>query len=307
MPSTVADSTTRAHRQAHLGHRVTASPRRSFSASSSPWPSRRQGDAQHQIRRAWSAGPPGAGRVFQAQASLRGSQLAGRAASCQCPGLPGGTVGQDGPAGEQLADESHPCAPRPGPVRSRQPVRADVPGPHQCRGGSVAGWLTAPAGPDEVQARQAAVAELRDAVGASEAAACSTRRASPTCAGCGRRRVAAGPSPLPAWGRPVAAALVVLAGTALAGWLLGLGPWPLLLVFFAQGAFALRLRPRGRRPRGRQGPGGRITTGRPPAGGAGARRLTSPLLRGMQTGLPPSGLPACSYVGRLARLVASWR
>jgi hypothetical protein len=238
---------------------------------------------------------------------LRRSQVAGRAAELYEARLAFLTGERAGGAatGERFADESHPCALDldlfgRGSLFERLCLARTSAGEE-----ALADWLRTPADPDDVRARQAAVRELRGALGAREAAALLEPAGVTDLRGL-LAWAQAGASPLPAWGRPVAVALVVLAGAALAGWVaFGLGPWPLLLVLAVEGAFAHRLRERV----------AAVLAGiKDQAGGLRlvavllARlergRFTAPLMRQMQAELLHHGFSACSYVGRLARLVA---
>src|SRR5262249_14610511 len=113
---------------------------------------------------------------------------------------------------------------------------------------SLASWLRAPATPDEVRARQDAVAELRHRIDLREDLA---RLGDEVLS-------AADPGELAIWGadapiladgaaRWAAAALAALSVTALIAWPLGAGPWPFVAMAVIEGAFALRYRERVRR------------------------------------------------------------
>jgi hypothetical protein len=177
---------------------------------------------------------------------LLGSRIAGRAAEwyeTRLACLQGGWAGR-GPAGERFADESHPCA-----------LDLDLCGRGslferlgQARTGAgeeiLAGWLKSPADPEEVRARQAAVAELRGAVEEREQLALLEPAGVVDDAGL-REWVASAPDPGPAAPRLVAFALILAMAAALAGWLLlRLGPYPLLVVLAVEAALAYRMRPR---------------------------------------------------------------
>jgi hypothetical protein len=239
--------------------------------------------------------------------SLQGSQLAGRAAEwyeTRLACLQGGWAGR-GPAGERFADEAHPCA-----------LDLDL-----CGRGSLferlclartgageevlAGWLKSPADPEEVRARQDAVAELRGAVEDREQTALLEPAGVVDVARL-REWVTAAPNPGPLWQRFAAFALVLAVAAALAVWFLfRLGPYPLLAVFAAEAALAYRMRPRVRASLaavvGRSGEISLIV--------ALLRRLErgrfrSPWLCRLQADLLEGGPSSSRRVGWLVRLVA---
>ncbi len=107
----------------------------------------------------------------------------------------------------------------------------------------LASWLCAPAGPDEVRARQAAVAELRPRLDLREDLALLGEDV----------RASVHPAALSAWGaeppvpgasgwRVVAALLALLAVAGLAAWILGAGPLPFLVALALEGMVAVRFR-----------------------------------------------------------------
>jgi hypothetical protein len=169
----------------------------------------------------------------------------------------------------------------------------------------LAGWLKSPADPDEVRARQDAVAELRGAVEEREQTALLEPAGVVDVASL-REWVTAAPDPGPLGQRLVAFALVLAVAAALAGWFLfRLGPYPLLAVFAAEAALAFRMRPRLRASlaavAGRSGEIALLV--------ALLRRLErgrfrSPWLCRLQADLRAGGPSPSRCVGRLARLVA---
>jgi hypothetical protein len=238
--------------------------------------------------------------------SLHGSRIAGRAAEwyeTRLACVQGGWAGR-GPMGERFADESHPCAldldlcgrgslfERLGLVRTGAGEEI------------LAEWLKSPAAPEEVRARQGAVAELRDAVEGREQVALLEPAGVVDVAGL-REWVTSAPDPGPTALRLVAFALVLAVAAALAGWLfLRLGPFPLLAVFAAEAALAYRIRPRVRASlaavTGRSADITLLTTllRRLERG-----RFRSPWLCRLQAELRADGPSPSRTVGRLARLV----
>ncbi|HEX5269861.1 MAG TPA: hypothetical protein VFW33_05210, partial [Gemmataceae bacterium] len=239
--------------------------------------------------------------------TLRAGQIAGRAAEwyeTRLAGLEGGWAGR-GSAGERFIDEAHPCA-----------LDLDLCG----RGGlferlclartgageeALAGWLKSPADPEEVIARQAAVAELRGAVEEREQFALLEPAGVVDLAGV-REWVTSAPVPGPWWLCLVAIGLVLALGAAVAAWWpFGLGFAPLIVVFAAEAALAYHLRPRVRASLaavvGRAGELSLLATllRRLERG-----RFRSPWLCRLQAELRAGGLLPSRRASRLARLVA---
>jgi hypothetical protein len=151
-----------------------------------------------------------------------------------------------GSPGTRYLDERHPCAPDldlfgPGCLFERLSTAHTRPGED-----TLAAWLLAPASPEEVRQRQAAVAELRDRLDLREELALLGAEVEGE----------ADFSRFVEWGKSAAtlsAPVVrwaILGGTALA--LLGLGiyvfaatsPWPIFAALLVQGALTLALRHR---------------------------------------------------------------
>ena len=178
--------------------------------------------------------------------TLRAGRLAARAAEWYEMRLAclRGEWGGHGPAGERFADDAHPYALDldlfgRGSLFERTCLARTGAGEE-----ALAGWLKAPADPEEVRARQAAVAELRNAIEAREQMALLSPEGTIDLTGL-RDWVVAAPEPGPTWLRGVAVGLVAVLLAALVGWLaLGLGPYPLLVVLAAEGAMAYRMRER---------------------------------------------------------------
>jgi hypothetical protein len=238
--------------------------------------------------------------------SLHGSQLAGRAAEwyeARLACLTGEWAGR-GPAGERFADETHPCALDldlfgRGSLFERLCLARSGAGEE-----ALAAWLKSPAEPDEVRARQTAVAELRDAVEERERIAL-LEPAGVVDVATLRAWLASAPGPGPAWLGLVACALALAALAALAGWVaLGLGPYPLLAVLVAEAVVAYRMRPRVRASLAG-------VVGRPREFALLAAllarlergRFRSPWLCRLQSELCADALSPSRCVGRLARLV----
>jgi hypothetical protein len=157
-----------------------------------------------------------------------------------------GAAARGGPTGARFLDESHPCA-----------LDLDLFGAgsvferlSQCRTGAgedvLAAWLCDPAGPDEVRARQAAVAELRPDLDTREHAALLPPDDAEAIDVRGLLEWArADVDPFPPGTRLASLVLVAATLMALAGWLfLGAGAWPLLIALAAEGLFAWWLRDR---------------------------------------------------------------
>jgi hypothetical protein len=170
---------------------------------------------------------------------------------------------------------------------------------------ALAAWLKAPADPEEVRARQAAVAELRDALEARERAALLEPAGVVDVSGL-RAWITSAPAPGPTWARAVAFGLVGAALAALVGWLaLGLGPYPLLTVLAAEAALAYRLRERVRAATAAvSGRGAEVRLIAVLLARLEHRRFTSPWLCGLQAELRAGRLSPARCLGRLARLVA---
>jgi hypothetical protein len=239
--------------------------------------------------------------------TLRRSRLAGRAADwyeTRLACLRGEWAGR-GPAGQRFADEAHPCALDldlfgRGSLFERVCLARTGAGEE-----ALAAWLTVPADPDEVRARQAAVAELRDGVDAREQMALLSPEGTVDPAGL-REWIAAAPEPGPAWVRVVAFGLVAALLAALAGWLaLGLGPYPLLAVLAAEAALAYRMRERVRAAvAGVKGRAGELYLLADLLARLERGRSRSPWLCRLQAELRADGLSPALCVGRLARLAS---
>jgi hypothetical protein len=178
--------------------------------------------------------------------TLRAGRLAGRAAEWYETRLAclRGEWGGHGPAGERFADDAHPYALDldlfgRGSLFERMYLARTGAGEE-----ALAGWLKAPADPEEVRARQAAVAELRDAVEAREQMALLSPEGTVDLTGL-RNWIATAPEPGPMWMHVVTVSLVAAFLATVAGWLaLGLGPYPLLAVLAAEAVLACRMRER---------------------------------------------------------------
>jgi hypothetical protein len=176
--------------------------------------------------------------------TLRSSRLAGRAAEWYETRLAclRGDWGGRGPTGERFADEAHPYALDldlfgRGSLFERMCLARTGAGEE-----ALAAWLKVPADPDEVRARQAAVAELRGAVAAREQMALLSPEGTVDLAGL-REWITVAPEPGPAWQRLLAVGLVVVLLAALAAWLaLGLTGYLLLAVLAAEAALAYWMR-----------------------------------------------------------------
>jgi hypothetical protein len=239
--------------------------------------------------------------------SLHGGQLAGRAAEwyeARLACLSGAWAGHC-PAGERFADEAHPFALDldlfgRGSLFERLSLARSGAGEDV-----LAAWLKSPADPDEVRARQAAVAELRDAVEERERIALLEPAGVVDVAGL-REWVTSAPTPGPPWLRLVALALVVAVLAALAGWIaFGTGPYPLLAVLAVEGAVAYRMRPRVRTSLAAViGRSGDIALLAALLARLERGRFCSPWLVRLQADLRAAVLSPSRRVDRLARLVA---
>jgi hypothetical protein len=169
---------------------------------------------------------------------------------------------------------------------------------------ALARWLTTPADPDEIAARQQALQELTPALDLREHVAASTASA--------RHQVE--PALLLAWamarhvlnphGRAVAAAITT--GTLLAAlWLANTGSiTPLLFMLAVQSAFALPLERRVRGVlHGTDRPARSLTALAPTLARLERETFTAPRLRVLLQRIEGHGAPASAAVGRLARLV----
>ncbi len=239
--------------------------------------------------------------------SLHASQLAGRAAEwyeTRLGCLKGEWSGR-GPDSDRFADEAHPCA-----------LDLDL-----CGRGSLferlglartgageevlAEWLKSPADPEEVRARQAAVAELAGAVEEREQIALLEPAGVVDVTNL-REWLASTPDPGPAWLRLVAFALVLAVLAALVGWLLlRLGPFPLLAVLGVEAAVAYRMRPRIRASLAAvTGRSGEIILLATLLARLERGRFHSPWLCRLQAELRADVLSPSRCVGRLGRLIA---
>ncbi|HKI35809.1 MAG TPA: hypothetical protein VKA46_28395 [Gemmataceae bacterium] len=239
--------------------------------------------------------------------SLRGSQHAGRAAEwyeARLMCLTGEWAG-GGSTGERFADAAHPCALDldlfgRGSLFDRVCLARTGAGEE-----GLAEWLKSPADPEEVRARQAAVAELRDAVESREEMALLEPAGVVDLVAL-REWLASAPDPGPAWLRPVAFGLVGALLAALVGWLtLGLGPYPLLAILAVEAAVGYRMRDAVRASLAAvSGRSGEIALLVALLARLERGRFRSPWLSRLQAELRGDGLSPSGCVGRLARRVA---
>jgi hypothetical protein len=178
--------------------------------------------------------------------TLHRGQIARRAAEwyeTRLAALTGEGAGR-GSQGDRFAEDAHPCAVDldlfgRGSLFERLCLARTGAGEE-----ALAAWLKSPADPEEIRARQAAVAELRGAVEAREQAALLEPFGTIDLAGL-REWLASAPDPGPPWLRAVCFGLVAALLATLAGWLvLGVGPYPLLTVLAVEAAVAYRMRAR---------------------------------------------------------------
>ncbi len=176
--------------------------------------------------------------------TVRRGQIARRAAEwyeTRLASLTGEWAGRGSP-GERFADEGHPYALDldlfgRGSLFERLSLARTAAGED-----ALAAWLKAPAEPEEVRARQAAVAELRGAVEAREQAALLEPFGVIDLAGL-RDWLASAPDPGPPWLRAACFGLVAALLATLGAWLaLGLSPYPLLAVLAVEAVLAYRTR-----------------------------------------------------------------
>ncbi len=170
---------------------------------------------------------------------------------------------------------------------------------------TLAAWLCTPATPEEVRARQEAVAELRLELDWREDLALLGPEGPAAADLAALTTWAADPVAIPGAARPAAWVLTVLTLATLAGeWFLGTGLAPVVLALLLEGALAWRLRRAVRQVTG------------PLLGRANDLRLLAaildrlerarfscPHLRRLTTALQPEGRPAAPAIARLGRLV----
>jgi hypothetical protein len=171
---------------------------------------------------------------------------------------------------------------------------------------TLAAWLRAPAAPDVVRARQAAIAELRPQLDLREDLALLGADV----------RAGIDPDALAAWGagpalllsgpaRVAAALLVFLMIVTCAGWLSGLsGPVPFAVVLLMEAAFALRLRPRVSQViRAAQHPDRDLALLAHLLAHLERQRFTAPRLATLRAAVDTAGVPPSQQIARLHRLV----
>jgi hypothetical protein len=212
-----------------------------------------------------------------------------------------------GETGERYLDERHPCAPDldlfgRGCLFERLCPAGTRPGED-----TLAGWLLAPAGPEEVRRRQEAVAELRDRLALREELALL---ALDVPAGEDYRGLAAWGSaaaPLPAAARAAVWLSTALTAAALASWLfLAASPAPLLGALLLQGGLAWLLRARTAAVLGPiEGHARGLAALAPLLARLEAERGAAARLKELQQTLAGDGPPASARTARLARLL-SW-
>lgn len=200
----------------------------------------------HRISAAWLAVPLAAfvalaalhDRVFRARARLRRAIAFHERALARLDGRFAGT----GTPGDEWADPAHPCAldlDLFGKGSLFELLCAARTRPGEAR---LASWLLAPAPPDEVRARQRAVAALAPRLDLREDLAVLGDDV----------RAAVNPAALAAWGEApglvepwllqASLALAAAAVGAAVAWALGLGPVPLVAILVAEWGFARSLR-----------------------------------------------------------------
>ncbi len=171
---------------------------------------------------------------------------------------------------------------------------------------TLADWLLSPSSPEDVRARQLAVAELRPKLDLREDVATLDEPLSTEVDPDALSRWAASPPvPLPRWGRYAAALLGIASVTVVVAWLASYtGRQPVLIVLLIEGTFAFWLRDRVRRV---------ITSVEKPARDLGllskllARFESEPFhsarLNELQGSLAVDAMPASLQIARLRRLI----
>ena len=211
-----------------------------------------------------------------------------------------------GEAGEAFRDPHHPYA-----------EDLDLFGPGSlfellCRARSAAGerrlaaWLLSPAPPEEVRARQAAVAELRPRLDLREELALLGEDV----------RAGLHPEALAAWGaepplhgvatwRAIAGGLALLALAALAGWIFGEnGPLPLVFVATLEAMLGLRFRGQVHHVlRAAEQPARDLALLSELVSRLEAERFESPRLVALRRAMQSEGAPASREIARLRRLL----
>jgi hypothetical protein len=239
--------------------------------------------------------------------TLRSSRLAGRAAEWYETRLAclRGDWGGRGPTGERFADEAHPYALDldlfgRGSLFERVCLARTGAGEE-----ALAAWLKAPADPDEVRGRQAAVGELCDAVAAREQMALLSPEGTVDLAGL-REWIAGAPEPGPGRMRLAAVGLVGAMLAALAGWLaLGSTGYLLLVVLAAEAALAYWMGERvGAAVAAVRGRAGELYLLTALLARLERGRFRSPWLCRLQAELRADGTSPSRRVGRLARMVS---
>jgi hypothetical protein len=169
---------------------------------------------------------------------------------------------------------------------------------------TLARWLTTPADPDEIAARQLALQELTPALDLREHLAASTASARHQVEPALLLAWAKARPVLNPWGRPGAAAITI--STLLAALWLGTtgSATPLLFMLAVQSAFALPLERRVRGVlHGADRPARSLTALAPTLARLESETFTAPRLRVLLQRIEGRGVPASRAVGRLARLV----
>jgi len=177
---------------------------------------------------------------------------------------------------------------------------------------TLAGWLTAPAAPEEVRSRQAAVEELRGRVDLREDLALLGDAVEEGVHPDSLSRWSTSPPRLDSRAaRRLAFALNAVTLAVLLGWLAGpLGPAPVILVMVAQGIFAARFRHRARQvTEAVAGPGRELDLLAQVLARIEAERFSSPLLCRLRGGLDTEGVAPSRRVGQLDRCIdlLDWR
>jgi hypothetical protein len=219
--------------------------------------------------------------------------------------LDGNWAGKGEPGTRYLTD-GHPYAPDldifgPGSLFERLSTA-------RTRGGEdlLAQWLSGPAAPDEIRARQAVVNELRDRLGLREDLALFGADIPAGVDLAGLARWGSEPRILGGrWNRVAASLLVVLVIGTLAGWVGGeLSVYALLAALALEGAFGLWY---GRRVAQVIGPVGRKTHDLALFAGLLARierePFTTPRLQQIRAALTATGRPPSQRIAQLAQLV----
>jgi hypothetical protein len=214
-----------------------------------------------------------------------------------------------GPAGERYADPAHPYS-ADLDLFGRGSLYQYLCDAHTPGGqDTLAAWLLAPAESDEVRARQAAVAELRDRVELREALGVLGDPERPELKTRALHDWPAAPPVLTGWVGPVfAGVLGVLGLTGIVLWAgFGTGPTPLLLVAIVEVLVVARQWGRIREvTRDSQAVLAELQAFLPVLRLLEAQQFQSPLLRDVRAALAVDGEEPSVRVARLARLLDAW-